>query len=185
MSLFNKIFGVSPKKSPPAKADRDVGSGIGEFVYLVNYREKYETALGTHLSKNALAELFLFRGWTTQFGYRIFSNNQAASEDIITETVSLTSYIGKDTFEKIHGFSIEESLEGEYMNLLESRWQEYDLTYINSKDIEPYKLAAPQLAGKLSKFIGITDPAIIMLLEAQFSLHLLELKERAHKLGLH
>lgn len=184
MSLFNKIFGASPKNTPSAGVELDVGSGIGEFVYLVNYREKYETALGTHLSKNALAELFLFRGWTTQFGYRIFSNNQVASERILTETVSLTSYIGKDTFAKIHGFSIEESLGDEYMNLLESRWQEYDLIYIRNKDIEPYKLAAPQLAGKLSEFLGINDPIIIMLLEAQYSLQLLELKERAKKLGL-
>ena len=186
MNVFRNLFGRSQNNPNPAPALSQVDSGSGEFVYFVNYREVYETIgtiLGVSLSQKVLAELFLFRGWTTQFGYRIFSSNHAASEELINETVSLISNVGLKIFQDIHGFSIEDCLGGDYIRLVDSRWQEYDRTFIANKDHSDF-FAAPQIIWRLNQFLEINDPVASLTLEGIFTVHLMKLKERAKQLNL-
>ena len=70
MSLFRRIF--SRQKEISAAAAK-----IDEMTYLLNYERHYGEALtgfaGLCMRAGAPAELYLFRGWATQFGYRIFT----------------------------------------------------------------------------------------------------------------
>jgi hypothetical protein len=72
MGFFQKLFGKTPEINVST-------AKIDEQVYLMNYRDHYASILGEHSDPRRLAELFLFRGWTAQFGYRIFSSNPTAS----------------------------------------------------------------------------------------------------------
>jgi hypothetical protein len=100
---------------------------IGQQVFFMNYAKEYGGVLGEYLTTQRLAELYLFRGWTAQFGYRIFSTNPDASETLIGEVVNSTHYLGLGMFEQTHGFSIESALGADYLTLIEDRWRVYDL----------------------------------------------------------
>lgn len=180
MNLFNKLFGSS-NASKPANT-RQVSTGIDEFVYLLDYRAHYGQVLGQHMSDKALAELYLFRGWTTQFGFRIFSAKPEVSEQLITQTVTYTMHVGQKLFYEKHNINIEECLGNSYMNLLDSRWQSYDLIFVNNKNGDNF--AAPQITWQLMKHLNINDVIVSMMLEGMFSIHLLAVKERAKILKL-
>jgi len=72
---------------------------IDEMTYLLDYREHYadvfSDGLESHLKPQVLAELFVFRAWTAQFGCRIFSSDRRASEHLIGETVNSTPLLHK------------------------------------------------------------------------------------------
>lgn len=183
MSLFKKIFGqnqtappiISPK---PTAAD----SLVGEFTYLVNYRDQYASILGSNITNHALAELYLFRGWTTQLGYRLYSTKPADSETLLNEVVNSTKSIGQQIFSRKHGFSIEETLGSDYISLVNSRWQAYDITFIGNKIGSD--IPTPQIIGRLLKFININDPVVSMMLEASFLSQMMSLKSKAIQIGL-
>jgi hypothetical protein len=110
----------------------------------MDYRSHYKDALEglgeSHMRATVLAELYIFRAWTAQFGYRIFSSNAGLSEKLIGETVNSTKYLGLDLFQEVHGFSIEDALDAEYMSLVEDRWQKYDL-------VVSTRLSAPRITN--------------------------------------
>ena len=118
-SLLGRLFRKPPKiNAATAKIDQQ--------VYLINYRDHYADILGAHITDRRLAELFIFRGWTAQFGYRMFSTNAKASEKLIGETVNASNYLGLGIFREVHGFSVESELGSDFISLIEHRWHEYD-----------------------------------------------------------
>ena len=54
------------------------GNIVADTTYLLDHREHYEPMFreaGVELTNRILAELFLFRAWTTQYAYRIFADS--------------------------------------------------------------------------------------------------------------
>lgn len=174
MSFLQKMFFRGPKIDTAS-------AGIDQFTYLMNYREHYAPILEDHISDRALAELYLFRGWTTQFGYRIFSSNPEASEKLIGETVNSTKYLGLGIFKVTHNFSVEEVLGDEYMNLVETRWQAYDVRV--STDLGK-GIPTRQIVGVLDDFMQIQDPVVTMKLSTDFLVHMDAIKRIAMEIGL-
>ncbi len=168
MKFLQRIFGGSPKvDAVSAKTD--------ELTYLLNYRDHYSPILESHLTDLALAELYLFRCWTTKFGYQIFSNNPDSSDKLIEEMVNTSKDLGLVIFKTTHGFSIEGVLGDDYINLLESRWQSYDEKVLTfpGEGIPTF-----QIIYALGDFIGIHSPVITSELSIDFLAHLAEIKRR-------
>jgi hypothetical protein len=115
---------------PPLNA---ASAKIDEQVYLLNYRHHYSSILEDKATPARLAELFLFRAWTAQFGYRIFSADVSASEKLLSETVNASHYLGLPVFQQLHGFSVEEVLGDSFLNLIEDRWHDYDSAVIGAR----------------------------------------------------
>lgn len=81
MRLFDRLFG---KKQPLTTENINEKLNIGEYFYLMRYNEHYSEFLSGIENKNkVIAELFVFRAWTTQFGFRLFSSQPEVSEEII------------------------------------------------------------------------------------------------------
>lgn len=155
---------------------------IDQQVYLLNYRDHYQNILGDDTSPPVLAELFLFRGWTAQFGYRIFSTNQEASEKLIGETVNSSKYLGLALFEKVHGFSVERELGSDFISLIEDRWQHYDIIVSTLPQVD--RLPTTEIINVLMQRIGVTDPRVTFKLARDFLTQLDLIKRTATEIGL-
>ena len=157
-------------------------AGIDEQVYLMNYRDHYAAILEDSVTQNRLAELFLFRAWTAQFGFRIFSTDQLAAESLIGETVNSCRYVGVGLFEQVHGFSIEEVLGGEFLELVDDRWRGYDVC-ITSR---PTDRAVPtqEVIAALTARLGLADPRVTYQLSMDFLGQLEVTKNTTRRLGL-
>jgi len=175
MSLFKRLFGKAPEiNAATAK--------IGELVYLMNYRDHYAEILGEHITPHRLAELFLFRSWTTQFGYRIFSSDPGVSEKLIGETVNASKYLGLGMFEQVHGFSIEAELGSDFISLVEDRWQGYDLVVSTMPKLD--RLPTMEIVGVLTKRLNVSDPTVTCELSLDFLRQLDFIKRTAMEIGV-
>ena len=154
---------------------------IDEMVYLIDYKEHYsEILLGlkdNFMSNKRLAELLVFRAWTAQFGYRIFSTDEIISEKLIGETVNSCKYLGLGIFQKIHGFSVEAELDSDFITLIESRWREYDLMVSTMPKID--RIPTSEIISVLTWHLGISDPTITYKLSIDFLAQLDFLKKTA------
>ena len=155
---------------------------IDEQVYLLNYRNHYAEILGDHATPVRLAELFLFRAWTTQFGFRIFSADAASSEKLMAETINSCRHLGLGVFEKIHGFSVETELGGDFFTLLEDRWQTYDKCVITSPD--GGQLPLVPIITAVTNRLGLADPMVTYQLSYDFANQIELIKATALELGL-
>lgn len=137
----------------------------------MDYRKHYQPIFSSEdtLTDKVLAELFLFRAWTTQYAYRMFADAQA-HDALITETVSSCAHLGTGIFQTKHGFSIEDELRNAFIELVEDRWRQYDDVVIENKDSEAL-IPARQLCGTLMRVSGVTDPFALIGLSADFSSH--------------
>ena len=175
MGLFTKLFRKTPEINvATAKIDKQ--------VYLMNYRHHYATILNEHVTPRRLAELFLFRGWTAQFGYRIFSSNPAASEKLLGETVNASKYLGLAAFQFAHGYSVELELGADYISLIQDRWQSYDHVIVATRP----KPGIPtwEIAACLTDRLGVADPLVMFGLAKDFLLQLELIKRTAIDIGV-
>jgi hypothetical protein len=155
---------------------------VNNLVFELDYRSHYAPILLEFLSEATISELYLFRAWTTQFGYRIFSTNEAASEHLIGETVNSCKYLGLDSFKGIHGFSIEERLGDDFISLVEDRWRDYDL--VVSTDVTKQGIPTKQIIRILCNKLHIDRNDVIDALSAEFLAQLDLIKRRALQLGI-
>jgi hypothetical protein len=183
MSFLKKLFSISKSETPNSSPEYDfLGPLIGDFTYLIDYRTHYGSILGAHISNRALAEIYLFRGWTTQLGYRIYSRDTARSDNLSNDVVTFTMTVGQQMFISKHGFSIEMELGSDYLSLVNSRWQAYDKTLIENKiggDIP-----ASQIIGNLNMFMGINDTMVSVFMEMDFLGHMVAVKNKSIQIGL-
>jgi hypothetical protein len=158
---------------------------IDEMVYLLNYDRHYADLLTRlrepSLRSEVLAELFLFRAWTAQFGYRVFSSNTDASERLIGETVNSTKYLGLALFREVHGFSLEDALVADYTSLVEDRWRNYDLVVSTHTG---RGIPTMELMTALTRRLGVADPAVTYQLSMDFLAQLDQIKRTALELGV-
>lgn len=155
---------------------------VDEQVFLLNYSDHYSDILGDHLTKSRLAELFLFRAWTAQFGYRVFSSDFVKSEKLIGEVVNASEHFGLPFFEKIHRFSIESELGADFISLVEDRWGVYD-------SVIPARVAADgiptmEIVIILGKRLEIEDGLVTFGLSVDFLAQLNLIRETAIEIGV-
>ncbi len=134
------------------------------------------------MTRNRLAELFLFRAWTAQFGYRIFSSDRYASEKLIGETVNACKYLGLGVVEKLHGFSIESELGADFITLIEDRWKEYDL--VISTRLRSEGIPTDKLIEVLSLRLIIYDVSVMYKLSIDLLSQLDFIKRTAMEIGI-
>jgi hypothetical protein len=175
MNLFKRLL----KKRPEINA---ATAKIDEQVYLLNYRQHYAEILGDYVTPQRLAELFLFRAWTAQFGYRVFSSDPDASEGLIAETVNASKYLGLAMFQQVHGFSVETELSADFMTLVEDRQRDYDL--VVSTMPKPDRLPTMEIISLLTKRLDVADPNVTSQLSMDFLRQLDLIKRTALEIGV-
>jgi hypothetical protein len=171
----DKVLGIPPEFNAAT-------TKIDEQVYFIKYRDQYKEALGDRLTNRRIAELFLFRAWTAQFGYSVFSVNRMASEKIIGETVNACKYLGLGAFRIFHGFSIEAELGSDFISLIEDRWKEYDLLVSTMPKLD--RIPTLELISSLCKRLDINDGFVTYSLSLEFLTQLDFIKRTAMELGL-
>jgi hypothetical protein len=175
-----KAAGAVDSPSPLPNSDVD-DSRVDQWTYLLDYREKYEPLFDRELHAKDIAELFLFRGWTTQLGYRLFTSDQDRTEGLIEAVVGLTKVLGIPMLSTTQTVDVETELGGEYMDLVEDRWRGYDEVFIaNSQDGIPTN----QIVGELFRNIGETNPVSMIKVCGEFLGHMEEVKMNALRIGL-
>ena len=165
-----KVLGVPPQiDAATAKIDQQ--------VFLMNYNDHYADILGDHKTHSRLAELFLFRAWTAQYGYRIFSSDPYASEKLIGETVNASNYLGLGMFQEVHGFGIESELGSDFISLIEKRWRDYDVVVSTMPKAD--RLPTMEIITVLTKYLDIADPLVTFKLSMDFLVQLDFIKRTA------
>tara|TARA_Y100001958_G_C21187591_1_gene516334 strand:- start:764 stop:1312 length:549 start_codon:yes stop_codon:yes gene_type:complete len=179
MGFFGNIFGNKETLST-----ENVRKKIANY-YVKNlsiiFGEHYEDILnGVDNKKKMIAELFVFRFWTAQFGFRIFSSQPVISEKII-EIIYNEGKLQMESIHKDEEVDIESELNKKYDDLIDSRWQEYDKV-ITENDSD--SLPTMKLCGKLLDFSGGSDAGKLYLMSTDFLSHLNQIKQEAIKIGL-
>lgn len=145
----------------------------------MNYKEHYEEFLEeVENEKKVIAELFVFRAWTTQLGFRLFSSQPEISERIIESIIAQGKQLGKGMLNMMEQVDIENETNLEYMDLIDSRWQAFDKAFIDNKSSE-LPIPTRQICGQLTEFCGIQDPAKFVWICTDFIAHLNQIKESA------
>lgn len=139
--------------------DRGGNVEIAQFFVFMNYSDHYFDFLVGNLDyRRAIAELFLFRAWTTQFGFRIFTSDGELSERIAAEVVNQSKYLGKDLLRTVDGGNVGEGPSASFMSLLEERWQAYDRSFLQYRAADP-RVPARMICSQVTEYCGVRDPA--------------------------
>src|SRR5699024_4518364 len=180
MGFFKSLFG---NKNEVTLQNFNEKLNLGEYFYLMTYQEHYQEFLqGVENRNKVIAELFVFRAWTTQLGFRLFSSQPEISEKILESIVAQGKQLGKGMLNKLEQVDIEQEIGMQYMDLIDSRWQEYDKVFINNKSSE-LPIPTRQICGRLEDFCDIKDPAKFMWICTDFINHLNKIKEEAIEQG--
>lgn len=180
MGLFNRLFG---KRKLVTTGNINEKLNIGEYFYLMSYRKQYAEFLSGIENKNkVIAELFVFRAWTTQLGFRLFSLYPEISEEIIGEVFNQGEF-GKRMLNELDQVDIEVETNQEYFDLMDSRWQEYDRVFISNRNAEN-PIPTRQICGKLTDFCDVRNPVKFFEICTDFITQLNRIKQDALKIGL-
>lgn len=142
----------------------------------MDYEDRYAEVLPLAPDRKvAISELYLFRGWTTLWAFRLLSPNREIGEKITYQAWNESGTLGRIVMEAKYNITIPDS------SVVESRWQAYDEVYL--RDRTPEK-PIPDLAlgSKAAWFCRIHDPTGIILLTTQFLAHFVEIKEETIRL---
>lgn len=176
MRVFDKLF--KKKKSIDIE-----NLDVGEYFYLMSYNENYTEFLSGIENKNkVIAELFVFRAWTTQFGFRIFSSQPEVSEEII-EKVFNQGKLGKGMLSLLEHVDIEIETNREYVDLINNRWQEYDKMFIEHKNSE-IPIPTREICSRFLDFCDVHSPIKFIWICTDFMKQLEIIKQKALKIGL-
>lgn len=205
MDLYQKLSEEScaPKKTAHSTSDAGAeasqnsleGNGaqnkgvskidFGKHFYQMKYREHYQMLLdGIKNEEKVLSELYLFRAWTTQFGYRLCCGEGDIAKKIIYEVVNLANTLGQGIFELYNGVKIEEIMNEGIPDLIENRWGEYDDVFLINRGDCDSNFASGPISAKLCNFCEIEDGVKAEWLQKDFLKHLTEIMNEANGLGL-
>ena len=176
--------GVQATRHPGEGVTPSATPDVGRFFYRLNYSRHYSDFLKGALNpQRATAELFLFRAWTTQFGFRVFSSDADMSEVLIAEVINQAKYLGKEVLREIDGTDVEEDLGGRFIDLLDERWRAYDQAFLQHKDAEP-PIPTRAICAKATDYCGVSDPIKFVWLCQDFIAQLEAIKRESVKAGL-
>ncbi|PYI92408.1 MAG: hypothetical protein DME97_08740 [Verrucomicrobia bacterium] len=175
MGLLRTFFGVA------SAADIVKGIDLGGFFYSDNYKESYPSLLNSTDSSNRsrIAELYLFRAWVTNLGFRVFTSRKEVAERVTYELVNLSNTLGRAVLASEYGVEFDKISNVDYMTLLDSRWQHYDSVLLaNQTDESPFADFA--IAGsvlQLCRCIG--DPISQMSVASGYLIQLARIRQVA------
>jgi hypothetical protein len=174
MGFLKSFFGGdSPSPDIVRKID------LGKYFYLMDYRQQYAEFLSDAPDqKLAISELYIFRAWTTHFGFQIFSSSKDISEKVTYELWNLASTLGQVVLEGKYRIKF-----ADYSSIADSRWQEYDDVYLRNRNSEE-PFPAIELGFRAAAFCEIEDPGKIALLATSFLIQLGEIKDEAIRLRI-
>ncbi len=178
---FQSLFGTTVETDKPPEINATTAK-IDEQVYLMNYRDHYADILADQITPSRLAELFLFRAWTAQFGYRIFSSDAEASEKLIGETVNASKYLGLGMFQQVHGFAVEIELESDFISLIEERWRDYDVVVSTMPNAD--RLPTMEIITVLTNRLDVAEPEVTCRLSMDFLVQMDLIKRTAMEIGI-
>jgi hypothetical protein len=145
----------------------------------MDYRQQYAEFLSDAPNqKLAISELFIFRAWTTHFGFQIFSSSKDISEKVTYELWNLAATFGLVALKGKYRIEIPD-----YSLIADSRWQEYDDVYLRNRSSED-PFSAIELGFRAAAFCEIEDPGRITLLATSFLIQLGEIKDEAIRLRI-
>lgn len=180
MGFFDKLFG---KKQKLTTKNIDEELDLGQYYFLMNYNDHYSEFLDEIENKNkVISELYVFRAWTTQFGFRMFSSYPEISEKIIGQIFN-QGKLGKGMLKDLEGVDIEFETKLEYAELIDKRWQKYDKKFIKNKNNKT-PIPTTEICSKLTTLCDIHDPMKLMWICTDFINHLESIKEESLKVGL-
>jgi hypothetical protein len=180
MGLFDSLFG---KKKSITTENINEKLNIGEYFYLMSYHKHYSEFLkGVENKNKVIAELFVFRAWTTQFGFRLFSTQPEISEEIIGQVFN-QGKLGIEILNQLEQVDTEAETKLEYVDLVDRRWQEYDSSFISNKNSDT-PIPTRHICGKLADFCDIHDPIKLIWICTDFINQLNRIKQDALKTGL-
>lgn len=128
----------------------------GKFYYLMSYEEEYSNLISQYSdSQQILAELFLFRFWLTQYGYRLCKPDAISDEDLLNDIIPNGLTLGSGMFERMNMISIQEALGDSIPELVEDRFHAYDSAIISGKsNSDPFGLGAASVTLANNIFDG-------------------------------
>ena len=154
---------------------------LDKYLYLFNYSEHYETVLKEASDRDKMiCELYLFRAWTTQLGFRLVSTNPDISDAIISETVNLSKF-GAGILAQTEKVDIESIYGQKYIDIMSARWEHYDDIFNANRDTN---FAAQALATALQKVSDSESINNMMVLPVHYLSHLEEINQEAVSVGL-
>lgn len=180
-----KFRGIFKKQSNHQLSTDNVGDKlkIADFYFLFKYREHYlDFLVDTNNQDRVISELFVFRAWTTQFGYRLFTSDHEISEKIIDLTFNL-GQMGIGMLKLMDSVDLENEFSNDYQTIFDERWQQYDKLFIDYRDTEP-PIPTWRICGGLMKFCNISDPIKYTWICEDFLKQLNEIKNEAINKGL-
>ena len=162
MGFFSSLLG---RRGPSP----NVAMEISLDDYLFDYGMHYLGFLsGMSARARTIAELFLFRGWATQFGFRMFSTHPELSVSIMHETVNLlANTLVRAMLAAEYNVKFEQLYADDFTSLLHSRWQHYDGIFRESRT-EKDRLAAFRICAASTEHCSARDPVKAMLLTADY-----------------
>ena len=179
MSFLASFFG--PRK-PSAATVKEIP--LDDFIYRVDFDDHYKHILsGCSDRPKVLTELLLYRAWTTQLGFRIFSAYPAISEQILREVVGLTNTLGRAMLELGYKVTLDRLFDVDFPTLVETRWRQYDLALqANSTEAEP--LAPNRVCAVLTDRYFAGDPLKneILSLDYVFLMGKVQVEARKHRI---
>lgn len=173
------------------ETDKALGTGvelnaatarIDEQIYLLDYSEHYSEILEKYLTNRRMAELYLFRAWTAQFGFRVFASDSGKGDKLLSEVVNSSQYVGLAAFELVHGFSIESELGNDYMSLVEDRWGQYDS--VIPERVAEVGVPIQEIISLLIERLEIGDGLVFFGLSTDFAAQLSLIKDTAAEIGI-
>lgn len=157
----------------------------GRYFALFPYRDHYGWLLrDVPNPESCIAELFLFRGWTTQAGFRLFSSDQSESDRIVQTVVDTARLIGFPGLASTQGVDVRTLWSEDLMTVLEKRWWEYDDFIVKHEATDKELVPTRKICRAVIGHCGIRDIQKYVLLCANFVEQLGEIQQEALSTGL-
>lgn len=189
-----------PPRSKKGRTAISAASLASKYILQDKYGEHHEAILAdVENPAKAISELFLFHGWTTQFGIRIFSRIPDESNQIASELVYICNKLGQIELAAKYGIvftgpanaqlrfltkgKLAYSAREDFDSILDSRWQEYDQLYMqcNGKYEE---FAHSAICERVLNYCGTENPLQRTMLVCWYMRRLIEIKFDAVDCGM-
>jgi len=129
---------------------------VSKYFCAINYHEHYFKFLkGIRNKDKVIAELFIFRAWTTQFSFRFFISKLDISEEIVAQ-VFIQGRFGKELLYELEDVDIEMETQIKYRELIDNRWQMYNRVFVKNQSLE-MPLPTRQICNQLTEICNIQD----------------------------
>jgi len=159
---------------------------FGKHYYQMKYREHYKPILNDIADgRKAICELYLFRVWTTQFGFRLCCADKGKiAERLVFNTVNLcVSSLAVGLFNLYNQVDVCRDIGGDLKEILVKRFEEYDQVFFKYR--AENNLLPVQVCSLVMDNLKISSDANkVNFLCADFQAHMGKIAEEANDLGI-